>query len=143
MSPDPFVSFCFGVGRTRYFIRIDPVPQDDDPPRVPAELGERLVDVLSVLFDPVCREYWEAIDISSIPSQRTAEAAHREMHRLLSAILDDADPPVSASALLRKLIDVSEREHGALRRVLADQPSALVSQRTASTCRLSRFGDLA
>jgi len=60
--------------------------------------------------------------------------AHEDARVLAERLWDIASQPgaapiavkineaVSGSALLRKPIEVSEREYGALRRVLADQP---------------------
>jgi hypothetical protein len=78
--------------RTRYFIRVDPPPDEGEAPRVPPELRQRLLDALSARFEPTLLPHWEAISITSIPTDRAGSDSNKEMHRRLGQILDEADP---------------------------------------------------
>jgi len=80
------------MGRVRYFIRVEPIPEDGAESPVPPELRHRILEALSHRFSPTLRDYWDAIDITSAPGNRVGPAANREMHRRLNRMLDEADP---------------------------------------------------
>lgn len=79
----------------RYFLRVDPPPEQGEAPRVPPEVRERVLEGLGHRFDPRPREYWEAIDVTSVSSQLLLDEFDRincEVHRRLSEILDEIEP---------------------------------------------------
>ncbi len=81
--------------RVRYFLRVDPPPEQGEPPRVPPEVRERVLEGLRHRFDPRPGEFWEAIDITSVSSRLLSEEFDRinsEVHRRLGRILDDIEP---------------------------------------------------
>src|SRR5512133_2578675 len=65
--------------RTRYFIRVDPPPDEGAAPRVPQELRQRLLDALSARFEPTLLPHWEAISITSIPTDRAGSDSNKEI----------------------------------------------------------------
>jgi hypothetical protein len=81
--------------RVQYFLRVDPPPEEGEPPRVPPEVRERVLEGLRHRFAPRPREYWEAIDVTSASSRLLSEEFDRinsEVHRRLGGILDDIEP---------------------------------------------------
>lgn len=81
--------------RVRYFLRVDPPPEEGAPRRVPPDVRERVLEGLRRRFDPKPRGYWEAIDVTSVNTRLLPEGFDRinsEVHRRLSAILDEIEP---------------------------------------------------
>jgi hypothetical protein len=81
--------------RVRYFLRTDPPTAMDEPPRVPRDVRDRLLEGLGYRFEPSTRPYWEAIDVTSLPGRRVAgeyALINAEAHRRLGSILDEIEP---------------------------------------------------
>lgn len=80
--------------RVRYFLRVDPPPQEGAPLRVPPHVREQVLEGLRHRFDPKPRNYWEAIDITSLRIRGTSEfdLVNAEAHRRLGSILDHIEP---------------------------------------------------
>jgi hypothetical protein len=75
--------------------RVDPPPEEGEARRVPPEVHERVLEGLRHRFDPCPREYWEAIDITSVSSRLLLDEFARinsEVHRRLGEILDEIEP---------------------------------------------------
>jgi len=80
--------------RYRYFLRTDPPTQEGEPPRVPPDVREHVLDGLRERFDPEPLDYWEAIHVTSVGpfSAERADAVNEEVHRRLAEILDRVEP---------------------------------------------------
>lgn len=81
--------------RVRYFLRVDPPPEEGEAPRVPPDLRERVIEGLRHRFEPRPCDYWEAIDITCVSTRRLPEDFDRinaEVHRRLGGILDEIEP---------------------------------------------------
>jgi hypothetical protein len=81
--------------RYEYFLRVDPPPEDNEAPRVPPDVRERVLEVLRHRFDPRPLEYWEAIHITSVSSRLLPDEFNRinsEVHERLGGILDEIEP---------------------------------------------------
>jgi hypothetical protein len=81
--------------RVRYFLRVDPPPEEGEAARVPPDVRDRVLEGLRHRFEPHPRPYWEAIDITSVSSRLLTDEFDRinsEVHRRLGEILDEIEP---------------------------------------------------
>ena len=80
--------------RIQYFLRVDPPSDEGEPLRVPPDVRERVLEGLRHRFDPKPRDYWEAIDITTLKIRGTSDfdRVNAEAHRRLGSILDQIEP---------------------------------------------------
>jgi hypothetical protein len=67
--------------RVRYFLRVDPPPEEGAPRRVPPDVRERVLEGLRRRFDPKPRGYWEAIDVTSVNTRLLPEGFDESIRR--------------------------------------------------------------